>query len=48
MNCHMEMHGCVFYRYAKPGVGLMLAHAPPSSGQHWYHYTVDYCIGKDT
>ena len=19
MNCHMEMHGCVFYRYAKPG-----------------------------
>ena len=19
MNCDMEMHGCVFYRYAKPG-----------------------------
>ena len=33
MNCHMEMHGCV-YRYAKPGVGLMLAHRhhPVSTG----------------
>ena len=30
----MEMHGCVFYRYAKTGVGLMLAHRhhPVSTG----------------
>ena len=33
INCHMEMHGCV-YRCAKPGVGLMLAHRhhPVSTG----------------